>query len=516
MDAEEQELMNWSGTHAVKTTRYFQPETVEDLKALVEASHLAGEKLRPVGSALSPNALAFEEGGMVNMALLDAIVSVDHEKLQVTVQAGARVSQVVEALREHDMTLQNFASIAEQQIGGFTQVGAHGTGAMIPPVDEQVVSLKLITPGAGEVVLAATDDDPMLFKLARSSLGLLGVVAEVTLQCVPAHNLLERTFVATHDDVRENHAAWLLTNRHLRYMWIPGTDAVVVVMSNPLSDEGAAEFARWKPKFSEDERLSPARELLHSVPSCPLSPDEINAMSFSALRDALLAVNPLDSAWVRKVNEAEALCWQRSEGLRIDSSDRVLGFDCGGQQWVSEVAFPVHAVPSAGEKSADIEYVTSVLQLIDELDIPAPSPIEQRWTAPSSSPLSPACERPDVPLAPLYSWVGIIMYLPEMTSSNTDEGGGVEAIRSRIASEFHSYKRACADRLWAPFHANEHWAKIEIPKDSSELGELRTRVARKYPVGVFNTIRTQYFDPKGILTNALSKCIFGDDGEKKE
>ena len=33
---------------------------------------------------------------------------------------------------------QNFASIREQQIGGFTQVGAHGTGATLPTVDEQV------------------------------------------------------------------------------------------------------------------------------------------------------------------------------------------------------------------------------------------------------------------------------------------------------------------------------------------------------------------------------------------
>ena len=41
--------------------------------------------------------------------------------------------QVVEALRPHGLTLQNFASIREQAIGGFIQVGAHGTGARIPP-----------------------------------------------------------------------------------------------------------------------------------------------------------------------------------------------------------------------------------------------------------------------------------------------------------------------------------------------------------------------------------------------
>lgn len=41
---------------------------------------------------------------------------------QVRLQCGARVQDVVEALRPHGLTLQNFASIREQQIGGFTQV----------------------------------------------------------------------------------------------------------------------------------------------------------------------------------------------------------------------------------------------------------------------------------------------------------------------------------------------------------------------------------------------------------
>lgn len=41
---------------------------------------------------------------------------------QVRVQAGARVQDVVERLRPHGLTLQNYASIREQSIGGFVQV----------------------------------------------------------------------------------------------------------------------------------------------------------------------------------------------------------------------------------------------------------------------------------------------------------------------------------------------------------------------------------------------------------
>lgn len=40
------------------------------------------------------------------------------------------------------------------------QVGAHGTGASIPPMDEQVVALTLVTPGRGTLHLSQDDPDP--------------------------------------------------------------------------------------------------------------------------------------------------------------------------------------------------------------------------------------------------------------------------------------------------------------------------------------------------------------------
>ena len=74
------------------------------------------------------------------------------------------------------------------------QVSAHGTGASIPPVDEMVVSMKLITPAEGTITVSR-DKCPDLFNMARVGLGALGIVSEVTLQLVPAHHLLEHTFI---------------------------------------------------------------------------------------------------------------------------------------------------------------------------------------------------------------------------------------------------------------------------------------------------------------------------------
>lgn len=486
------EVFNWSMTHSVTAKRYFQPESHEEVQRLLEACDAAGQRVRVVGSAISPNGIGLSDQAMLNMAQCDRVLAVDAERQQVTVQAGARIKDVVEALRPHGLTLQNYASIAEQQVGGFMQVGAHGTGAAVPPVDEQVVRYRLHTPALGALELSA-ESHPRLFWLAKVGLGLFGVVSEVTLQCVPAHRLLERTYVQTRAEVAASHKD-NLRNQHMRYMWIPHTDAVVVVASNPLP-AGAPLPVLPPPAYSEEEATRPLRELLLS--HAPAT--EAVGMGFAPLRDALLAIAPLDKEHVAAVNRAEAEFWRRSQGSRIDWSDRVLGFDCGGQQWVSEVAFPTgtRTVPSG----ADLGYMRDLLTRLEASDLPAPSPIEQRWSARSRAPMSPAHSAGE---DDLHCWVGIIMYLPEGDAE-------VDAMRARITERFWEYNDLCRHNLWQQYGAHQHWAKIEMPHDPADAEQVRRRLRARFPVDELNAARRE-LDPRNILSNTLLDGLLAELG----
>ncbi|PXF44710.1 L-galactono-1,4-lactone dehydrogenase, mitochondrial [Gracilariopsis chorda] len=493
---ESQDLINWSGTHSISTNRYFTPESEAELIQIVQQAHEKKQKLRPVGSALSPNGIGFAAGGMVNLIHMDKILNVDRDTKRITVQAGASVSKVVEELRKYELTLQNFASITEQQIGGLIQVGAHGTGAKIPPVDEQVVGLKVVTPGAGVLNLTADDDDPSLFQVARTAMGMVGIVSEVTLQCVPMHRLVEQTIVMSPREVMQHHEELMRENRHLRYMWIPYTDTVVVVTCNPVDDNMRIQ----QTQFSEAERVADAKNLLMSHKRCALTKEEVDGLSFVTVRDELLALDPLNVEWIRKVNKTEASYWRKSQGTRIDWSDRILQFDCGGQQWVSEVAFPV---PKDSQEHVDVKYVCNLLDTIEKEKVPAPAPIEQRWSAPSHSPMSPASEKPERDLGSVYSWVGIIMYLPDAEVDSKS--------RENITESFRRYKRICEDQLWPDVRAVEHWAKIEMPQTPEEKAKLQMRTYQKYPVQAFNAI-CAILDPHGVLRNDLMDTILGKDG----
>lgn len=477
-------LVNWSGTHECQVARFFQPESLEELEAVVKAAHKTGRKLRCVGSGLSPNGLGFNEEGMVSLTLMDNILSVDAERQQVTVQAGARVQAVADELRKHGLSLQNYASIREQTCGGFTQVSAHGTGAAIPPVDEQVVALKLVTPALGTIELSKTQD-PELFDLAKVGLGLLGVVAEVTLQCVPAHRLVERTQVSNLREVRRKHVQRLQENKHLRYMWLPHTDTVVVVTCNEVAQ--GQEPAVPAPKYSEAQRVEPLLRLLSTRSTLPA--DELAALSATQCRDHLLALEPLGTAWVKKVNAAEAEHWKRCEGTRVGWSDELLGFDCGGQQWVLETAFPTGTL--AQPDGRDLAYMEDLLQLVSSRHVAAPAPIEQRWTAGSSAGMSPAAGPP----GSLHSWVGIIMYLPEDAQQ-----------REAVTASFRQYASLVEREVMAKYGATEHWAKIEVPSDPAELPAVQARLAARYPLAAFNAARRR-LDPHNILGSPMMDAL---------
>lgn len=484
----------------MQTRHFHQPENLKQLEELVKESNEKRVKLRPVGSGLSPNGIGLARGGMVNLALMDKVLEVDKEKKRVRVQAGIRVQQLVDEIKDYGLTLQNFASIREQQIGGILQVGAHGTGAKLPPIDEQIISMKLVTPAKGTIELSK-EKDPELFYLARCGLGGLGVVAEVTIQCVERQELVEHTTVSNLKDLKKNHKKMLSENKHVKYLYIPYTDTVVVVTCNPVSKwRGPPKF---KPKHTTDEAMQDIRELYKeslkkyrardiTTKSSDSNEPNINDFSFTELRDKLLSLDPLNKDHVMKVNHAEAEFWRKSEGYRVGWSDDILGFDCGGQQWVSETCFPAGTLSKPSMK--DLEYIEELKKLIETNELPAPAPIEQRWTAHSQSPMSPASSSAE---DDIFSWVGIIMYLPTMDARQ----------RKEITEEFFHYRHLTQSQLWDKYSAYEHWAKIEVPKDKEELEALQARLKTRFPVDAYNKARRE-LDPNRILSNNILEKLF--------
>lgn len=474
------DIYNWSKTHKCRPRNFITPESEQEIVHLLKQAHESGTKIRCMGSGLSPNGLGFSNDVLISMENMNKVLELDVVNKTVTVETGILVGDLLEVLHETGLTLQNLASINQQQIGGFIQVGAHGTGASIPPVEEQVLDMRLVTPALGVLDLSPIKNSEC-FQMAKCGLGALGVVTQVTLQCVSAHKLKQVTTVHDSDSLiasEPEHMNRLRENRHVRYMWVPHANKVVVVSSNMV--EGV-ESTSPHPKGDTSAMV----KLLNSE-------QNVSQMSVADLRDKLLHHNPLSTEYLKQVNTSEAAYWSSLDSsLVCDDSANILGFDCGGEQLVLEIVVPCGTL--ASPTGVDLKFMEKLLEQVD--GFPSPSPIEQRWTCGSSASMSPA--HSVHPEDKLYSWIGIIMYLPD------------DQQREAISAKFKEYVQVL-ENVSSHFEGVQvHWAKLEVPETPQELKSLKYKLAQHYPLEKFREYR-DLLDPKRCLSNSFLESLFED------
>lgn len=141
----------------------------------------------------------------------------------------------------------------------------------------------------------------------------------------------------------------------------------------------------------------------------------------------------------------------------------------------------------------DLGYMADVMQLIEREQIAAPAPIEQRWSASSSAPMSPAhSENP----SDVHSWVGIIMYLPTEDPKT----------RQEITDAFAAYAQLCEREVMPKYGAKWHWAKLEPGEDAERLVRVQEYLKERYDVRRFNHVR-HTLDPQNNLGNKWLNAV---------
>jgi FAD/FMN-containing dehydrogenase len=209
--ADSAEWRNWAGDQRCRPAAIEHPASIAEIAAALERAAARGERVRVTGSGHSFSDIALTDGRLLALDRMNRVLDVDSATGLVRVQAGIAISELSARLAEHGLALENLGDIDVQSIAGAISTATHGTGARLRNIPSQVAALTLVladgstlecsagdgTPGdpsaaavappAAPAPAAGRDGD--LFRAARVSLGALGVLAEVTLRCVPAFRL---------------------------------------------------------------------------------------------------------------------------------------------------------------------------------------------------------------------------------------------------------------------------------------------------------------------------------------
>jgi FAD-linked oxidoreductase len=179
---------NWVGDQRCRPAAIERPGSIAEIAAAVERAGAHDQRVRVAGAGHSFSDIALTDGRLLKLDRMNRVLDVDRATGLVRVQGGITIHALSARLAAHGLALENLGDIDVQSVAGAISTATHGTGARLRNISSQVAALTLVL-ADGSTLECSEDGDPELLRVARVGLGALGVVAEVTLRCVPAFTL---------------------------------------------------------------------------------------------------------------------------------------------------------------------------------------------------------------------------------------------------------------------------------------------------------------------------------------
>lgn len=198
------EFENWSHTIEFKPRRFCRPRTEDEVVAIVKDAMASETHVRTQGAGHSFAQLLATNDTLLTLDDVRGLITKDGNSIsvdgnRVTVPGGIRLKNLIKELRARKLGLKNLGSITEQSIAGAFSTGTHGSGLKLGAISTQVLGVRLID-GSG-AVRTITEQQPEHLAAARINVGALGIITEVTLDCVPDYQLEYSAYLTTLDDI---------------------------------------------------------------------------------------------------------------------------------------------------------------------------------------------------------------------------------------------------------------------------------------------------------------------------
>jgi FAD-linked oxidoreductase len=172
---------NWSRGQTCVPAEHVRPGSRAELAEAVAR----GRGVRVAGAGHSFSGGVPTDGTLLSLDRLDRVLDVDRASGLVRAEAGIALHRLVRELAAHGLALPNLGDIDAQSLAGALITGTHGTGVKLGNLASGVEAMELVLADGSELTIDGGDE----LRAARVGLGALGVIAAVTLRCVPSFRL---------------------------------------------------------------------------------------------------------------------------------------------------------------------------------------------------------------------------------------------------------------------------------------------------------------------------------------
>ncbi|MGO4784098.1 D-arabinono-1,4-lactone oxidase [Cryobacterium sp. W22_MBD10_FK3] len=245
---------NWARSESVVPARVERPTGAAAVQRAVLAAARSGIRIKAVGAGHSFSGIALAPGVQLDLAW-SGLVDVDEAAGRVTLAAGTHLHELPALLAPYGLALQNMGDVDRQTIAGATSTGTHGTGGGFAGLAAQIVAVTLVT-GDGALLHVSESENSELLPAVRLGLGALGILVDLTVQCVPAYLLHAVDTPEPFEAVLDGYLERSASADHFEFYWFPHTEtALTKTNTRLLARTGRAPLGRLN-RWVDDELLA--------------------------------------------------------------------------------------------------------------------------------------------------------------------------------------------------------------------------------------------------------------------
>lgn len=224
---EEKIWTSWNGNIKHPFSNLLEPVSEEEISKIVSEAN----NVRVFGTKCSSADIAAGTETLISLKNYRNIINIDKDKLQITVQCGITLEELITKVEELGWCIPCLPDIDTITLGGALSTGTHGTAKDGLLLSGYVIKIRLVQ-ATGDVV--EIDNKNEIFDAARVSVGLLGILSTVTIQCEPLFNMKLVEEPMKDELWLRNCMKMLNENDFLRILWLPHTGSGYVIRGNKI------------------------------------------------------------------------------------------------------------------------------------------------------------------------------------------------------------------------------------------------------------------------------------------
>jgi L-gulonolactone oxidase len=166
------------GSHKIISKNIYHPKSLNEIIKIIKNSK--NRKIRVSGGHHTFNTISISPDVTMRTTNLNKIIKLDKNKKRVTVESGITLLKLNRYLEKQGLSISILPAIPFQTIAGAISTSTHGSTTNFGSMSSMIVDVTIVLANGNVIKI---DKNHKYYKAVITSLGCLGVIYSITIQC---------------------------------------------------------------------------------------------------------------------------------------------------------------------------------------------------------------------------------------------------------------------------------------------------------------------------------------------